>query len=467
MKLREIAHIVGAVSQLDESIAECEPVGVSIDSRTIQPGELFFAIRGATLDGHAFVAEALNKGACAAVVSQAMSGARCIRVEGTLMALQALAHTVRVQWNRPVIGVTGSSGKTMTKELIAQFLAAGGAKVIKSIGNFNNAYGLPLSILQLMSSGAHSTGVDYAVLEMGMSAPGEIRSLCAIAEPDVGAITNVSGVHLQYFPSVEAIAEAKAELVDHVKDNGLAVLNLDDALVARMRFRRLIPVRTYAIDADADVFATGIQLKGLAGADFTLRTPRGSVAVSSPLLGRHNIYNALAAAAVADYYKVPLERLAESLTEAKPYKMRGEVIRFPQGFTVINDAYNSNPRALKEMVATICSANDARRRIVVAGEMLELGEWAAGLHRQCGREMAQRGVDMVIGVRGLAREIVEGAGEEGMRFDATIFCETPEEAARVLFDNLKSGDLALIKGSRGVQMERVIIELKRLMGETG
>jgi UDP-N-acetylmuramoyl-tripeptide--D-alanyl-D-alanine ligase len=467
MQLREIAHIVGAKLQLDETIGGIEPRGFSIDSRTIRPGDLFFAIRGEKVDGHAFVADAFSKGACAAVVSETIFDGPLIQVENTLAALQALARAVRLQWSGPVIGITGSSGKTMTKELTAQFLAAGGARVIKSIGNYNNAFGLPLSLLQLISGGAQPADFDYVVLEMGMSAPGEITALCSMAHPDVGVITNVSGVHLEFFPSVEAIAEAKAELMDHVNEGGLVILNLDDPLVARMRFRRLVAARTFGIDQLADVMASEIQLKGLLGSSFTLRTPRGAIAVNSPLLGRHNIYNALAAAAVADYYEIPLERIAESLAGAVPYKMRGEVVRFPQGFTVINDAYNSNPRALKEMVATVCATNSVSRRIVVAGEMLELGEQAPDLHRQCGRELARRGVDLIIGVRGLAREIVEGAREETMGLESTIFCETPEAAARVLFDNLKSGDLVLVKGSRGVQTERVIEELKRLVGETG
>lgn len=473
MKLGDIAPRIGARGQLDETLAQVEPSGFSIDSRTIQPGELFFAIRGSSHDGHEFVAQALEKGACAAVISRDISHLKfhvphppLLLVEDTLMALQTLARAVREEWSGPVIGITGSAGKTATKELTAHVLAAGGATVIKSLGNYNNAYGLPLSVLQLISAGARLEAVDYLVLEMGMSAPGEIAHLCSIAQPDVGVVTLVAAVHLEFFPSVEAIAEAKAELVDHLQETGVAILNLDDPLVARMRFRRLISARTFGITESADVRATDIELRGLQGVRFTLQTPRGAVAVESPLLGRHNIYNALAAATIADYYEVPLPLIAESLSQAVPIPKRGEVIRFPQGFIVINDAYNSNPRALKEMVATLCAMNSVARRIVVAGEMLELGERAPELHRECGREMARRGVDMVIGVRGLAREIVEGARQEAMPFRDTYFCETPEAAAQLLFDNLQDGDLVLLKGSRGVQMERVIEELRRLSGET-
>lgn len=474
MKLGEIAEYIGAQGQLNETWAQLEPRGVSIDSRTIRPGELFFALRGPRHDGHDFVGEALTRGACGAVISEEgppfrfqAPQAAFLRVKDTLAALHALARAVRERWGGPVIGITGSAGKTMTKELTARLLAAEGARVLKSAGNFNNAYGLPLALLQLISAGVRPKMIDYIVVEMGMSAAGELTTLCSIAHPDVGIVTNVSSVHLAFFPSVEAIAEAKAELIDHLKDDGLAVLNLDDPLVARMRFRRLIPARTFGIEASADVTARNIQLRGLAGSRFTLRTPRGDVAVTLPLLGRHNIYNALAAVAVADYYGVSLNRMAQALSEAVPAPMRGELIEFPQGFKVINDAYNSNPRALTEMVTTLCAVNGVRRRIVVAGEMLELGHDAARLHRACGREMARRDVDVVVGVQGLARELIEGAREEAEGALVTHFCETPEAAAHWLFDNLQDGDLVLVKGSRGVRMERVIETLWQLSAERG
>jgi len=365
----------------------------------------------------------------------------------------------------------------MTKELTASMLqaaATGGGEssthsrvekkpkgVIKTIGNYNNAYGLPLSILQMISNGATPEQFDYAVLEMGMSGPGEITRLCSIAPPNIGVVTNVSAVHLEFFPSVEAIAEAKAELVDNLKADGLAVLNADDRLVIRMRWRQPVAVRTFGIEADADVRAREIRPLGLEGTSFTLATPRGEIAVKTPLIGRHQVSNILAASAVADYCEVPLEAIAQSLQEARPYKMRGEVLRFPQGFTVIDDSYNSNPRALGEMIATMADLNGFARRIVVAGEMLELGERSAEFHRECGREIARRGVDLLIGIRGFARELLEGAREAGMPSEFIYFCETPEEAAQLLFEKLRSGDLLLIKGSRGVQVDRVVEELKR------
>ncbi|MCS6804198.1 MAG: UDP-N-acetylmuramoyl-tripeptide--D-alanyl-D-alanine ligase [Blastocatellia bacterium] len=472
MKLSEIAQIIEASVELDAVSAGIEPQGFSIDSRTIEPGQLFFALRGSTHDGHAFVADALARGACAAVVSEeaptpeaGAGAAPLLRVKDTLAALQGLARAVRQAWGGPVIGITGSAGKTATKELTALMLAAGGARVIKTIGNFNNLVGLPLSVLQLISHGRHPADVDYLVLEMGMNHRGEIQQLCSIAQPDVGVVTLVAAVHLEFFSSVDEIAEAKAEMVDNVKEGGLAVLNIDDVRVARMRFRRLIATRTFGIEHDADVMAREIELRGLDGVRFTLDTPRGQVAIESPLMGRHSIYNALAAATVADYFGVPLAQIAAALAQAAPISKRGEVLRFPRGFTVINDAYNSNPRALNEMVALLCATNSVNRRIVVAGEMLELGESAPAMHRECGRQMAHQGIDIVVGVRGLAAEIVNGARDASMPDEAAVFYETPEAAARWLFDKLREGDLVLVKGSRAVQLERVIAEWERLSAE--
>jgi len=466
MKLKEMAEIWGA-TPLASEIAEQEPRGFSIDSRTIRPGELFFAIKGRVRDGHAFVREALAKGACAAVISEPLADVppqRLIRVRDTLWALQELARVVRARWGRPVIGITGSSGKTMTKELVARLLEAGGYRVIKTIGNYNNAYGLPLSLLGLIAEGASPERFHYAVLEMGMSAPGEIAHLSTIARPRIGVVTTVSAVHLEFFPSVEAIAEAKAELVDALPEDGLAVLNADNPLVARMRERRPIAVRTFGIEHEADVRARDLRPLGLEGMRFTLQTPSGEVVVRTPLLGRHQVMNILAAAAVAEVCGVSLSNIAEALATVTPYARRGEIVRFPQGFVVIDDSYNSNPRSLLEMVRTLCEIEEARRRLVVAGEMLELGERAAAFHRECGQEIARLGIAVLIGVRGLARELIEGAREAGM--ETAFFLETPEEAGHWLAAHVRAGDVILVKGSRAVGMERAIEVLRQAFNPT-
>lgn len=468
MKLEQIARLCGAETPGAE-FNRIEPIGFSIDTRTISSGELFFAIRGVKTDGHHFLADAFARGACGAVVARGadlsvVKDKPLLVVEDTLLALQSLASGIIKEWGRTIVAITGSSGKTTTKELTAHLLSAN-FTVLKTTGNLNNFYGLPLSILQMASSGCSPEDFDCAVLEMGMSAPGEIRRMCQIAPPQIAVVTNVGAAHLEFFKSVEAIADAKAELVEGLKPGGLAVLNADDPLVYRMRSRHSGPNLTFAVEREADVRASEIDASGLTGTSFKLRTRQREVLVRLPLPGRHNIYNALAAAAVADHLGVELEVIAGLLAEAKPAKMRGQIITFSQGFTVIDDSYNSNPGALREMLGTLSRTSGYSRRIAVLGEMLELGAAAPDLHRSCGRYAAQTGVDLLLGVRGLAREILSGAGEAGLPQMAMQFFETAEEAALWLFDNLRQGDLVLIKGSRGVRMDLIVAKLKERFTE--
>ncbi|HST19833.1 MAG TPA: UDP-N-acetylmuramoyl-tripeptide--D-alanyl-D-alanine ligase [Blastocatellia bacterium] len=467
MKLGEIANILGStLGSIDSS--ERHPLGYSIDSRTVRAGEMFFAIRGENYDGHRFVQGALERGAIAAVVDDSaaqIDNINLIRVSDTLVALQSLAAAAIRNWQGREVAITGSMGKTTTKEMTAAALAQAG-RVIKTLGNLNNDYGLPLSILKMESDGAQASDFDYAILEMGMNHKGEIARLAQIAPPDVGVVTIVAPVHLEFFDSVEAIADAKAELIAGIKTNGAAVLNADDERVARMReMRSDIEYRTFGIESAADVTARDIQSDGLSGTRFKLVTPRGNVDARLAVAGRHNVYNALAAAAVADFYEVSLEHIATALAESSSPRMRGEVLRFSEGFTVVDDSYNSNPRALVEMVTTICANKDCERKIVIAGEMLELGATGAELHRKAGRRIAALGVDLLIGVRGLAREIVAGAREAGMSLESAIFCETPNEAADVLTREARAGDLILIKGSRGVKTEIVVERMKQARGQ--
>jgi UDP-N-acetylmuramoyl-tripeptide--D-alanyl-D-alanine ligase len=478
MRLGEIIKVLGssAVESTAVEMSEAEPVGYSIDSRTIRPRELFFAIKGENYDGHSFVGDALARGATAAVVSREFATAessagglmtassirhKLIPVADTLAALQSLASSVLKAWGGRETAVTGSMGKTTTKEMTAAVLERAG-RVMKTTGNLNNYYGLPLSILKMESDGNHAYDFDFAVLEMGMNHKGELTELTRIAPPDLGIVTNVAPVHLEFFDSVDAIADAKAELVLGVKPGGAAVLNADDERVARMReIRNDIDLRTFGLERRADVMARDITSGGLGGTRFTLVSPRGEIEAHLPLAGRHNLYNALAAAAAADCYGVPLERIAEGLGKFSGAKMRGEVLRFKQGFTLVDDSYNSNPRALVEMVRTMCATQSCRRRIVVAGEMLELGEAGPKLHKEAGRQIAGLGVDLLVGVRGLAREIVAGAREAGMSHEKAIFRDTPDEAAEVVLAQLREGDLVLVKGSRGVKTEAVVEKVKQ------
>lgn len=474
MNLGEIANILGSnirAARGASELAQREPIGYSIDSRTVRAGELFFAIRGETYDGHQFVADAIAGRALAAVVSRdfldSESGrqidphkAALILVDDTLSALQFLAYTVLKSWEGDVVAITGSLGKTTTKEMIAAMLARIG-RVVKTTGNLNNYYGLPLSVLKMESDGKHASDFDYAVLEMGMNHKGEIARLTQIAPPDVGVVTIVAPAHLEFFTSIDEIAEAKAEMVKGVKATGTAVLNADDRRVAGMSaMRGDLSSLTFGIEHGADVMASEIRQEGVGGSSFLLSTPHGRIAARVPLAGRHNIYNALAAATVADLYETPLEEIAAALAETSTPRMRGEVLVFRDGLTVIDDSYNSSPRALFEMVSTVCADRESKRKIVVAGEMLELGPSGPELHREAGRQIARLGVDFLIGVRGLAEEIVAGARESGMSDEAAVFMETPEDAAEMMIREAREGDLILVKASRGVKMEIVVERMK-------
>jgi UDP-N-acetylmuramoyl-tripeptide--D-alanyl-D-alanine ligase len=423
--------------------------GYSIDSRTLQPGELFFAVRGERLDGHDYVEAALANGAVAAVVESRQlpryaSKTRLLAVDDSLVALQRLGAAVRRLWGKPLIGVTGSAGKTTTKEAIAQVLGTR-HRVLKSQGNLNNHFGLPLQLLKL------EPGHEIAVIEMGMSRAGEIMALAKLAAPDCGVVTMVAPVHLEFFDSIEAIARAKYELIESLHAGGIAVLNVDDAYVAQFGRDFHGRVVTFGLHKPAEFSAQDIESRGPLGSTFDIVGDGGRARATLPLLGEHNIYNALGAVAVGLQYGVPLVTAAESLASLSAGDKRGEILHIA-GATVINDCYNSNPKALDSMVRSLAEI-PAQRRIVVAGEMLELGPAAEAMHRDAGKHMAQAGVDAVLGVRGLAQAIVEAAKAAGVRSE---FVPTPEEAGEWLRREVRPGDVVLMKASRGVRLERAL-----------
>lgn len=483
MTLSEIAQLCGASEMLIPELAEMEPTGLCIDSRTLRPGELFVAIVGEQVDGHSYVLDALGRGACAAIVvhhrlpfatALGANAGRLIFVENTVCALQQLAARVLAEWGCPVTGITGSAGKTTMKDLTAHVLEEKG-RVLKSPGNLNTGYGLALTVAGMISAGSRPEDFDLAVLEMGMSSYGEIARLTGLARPSVGVVGNVGTAHLEFFGTQDGIARAKAEMVDGIRPCGTAVLNGDDPRVIGMAQRRTdLRILSFGIDRNADLRATDLRTgPGLSGTLFTLATPAGSIQARLPLIGRHNVYNALAAAAVAFAFDIPVDRIAARLATAMPTKMRGEIVRFANGVTVIDDSYNSNPPALLEAVRGMVASGKGltggeRRIIVVAGEMLELGERGAELHRQCGREIADIGVDLLIGVRGLAAELIEGAGE-APQFDRRSgrFYPTSDEAAVALVDLIEPGDLILVKGSRGVRTEKIVERLKAVLEVAG
>lgn len=437
-----------------------EVTGYSIDSRSIAAGELFFAVQGERLDGHDYVEAALANGAAAAVVSMrwlapdSLNSCKLLRVPdhdgcGVLDSLQKLARAVRRSWGKRVIGVTGSAGKTTTKEAVAQVLGAK-YRVLKSQGNLNNGFGLPLQLLRLEAE--H----DVAVIEMGMNHAGEIAALARIAEPDWAVVSNVAPVHLEFFADgIEGIARAKYELIEALPQDGIAVLNCDDEHVVKFGDGLGDRAIFYGTGECAAVRAVQVSEVGAEGVIFTVTAygERGSVQLH--MLGRHNVHNALAAIAVGLRSGITLAECAAALGELRAGDKRGEISDW-HGATIINDSYNSNPRALDAMVDALLAmpvVNEGRH-IVVAGEMLELGQDGDALHRACGERMTVRGVDLVVAVRGLAQALANGAGA------SAIFVATPEEAGAWLKANLKPGDAVLLKASRGVRLERALASLE-------
>jgi UDP-N-acetylmuramoyl-tripeptide--D-alanyl-D-alanine ligase len=445
LPLSKIAEFVGATGDFPrEDLAQA----YSIDSRTIGAGDLFFAVRGERLDGHDFVEAALEKGAVAAAVRkdeiQRYPGkTRLLAVDDTLVALQTLATAVRKIWGKPLVGVTGSAGKTTTKEAIAHVLSAR-FRVLKSEGNFNNHFGLPLMLLKLEPE--H----DVAVIEMGMSQAGEIRALAKIAQPEIGVVTNVAPVHLEYFDSLAGIARAKYELVESLPASGTAVLNADDEYVSQFGRGFKGNVVTYGTAATADVRAENVRLEGAEGVQFDVITPGGREHARLPLVGEHNVLNALAALAVGLARGLKLAESVAALASLTPADKRGQVLQLGN-ITIVNDCYNSNPKALQAMVDAL-AAMKAKRRIVVAGEMLELGPAGEQMHRAAGQHMAEKKIDVLIGVRGLAQAMVDGA-TAGMRAE---FMATPEEAGEWLARETRGGDVVLLKASRGVKLEKAL-----------
>ena len=449
LPLWRIAEFAGAKGEFDqESVA----MGYSIDSRTVNFGDLFIALPGERFDGHDFVVSALEKGAVAALVQSGRAipadSRRLLYVEDTLRALQSLGAAARRLWGKPLLAVTGSAGKTTTKEILAHLLSTR-FRVMKSTGNLNNHIGLPLQLLKLEPE--H----DLAVVEMGMNHAGEIHTLGTLAHHDLAVVTCVAPVHLEFFGSLADIARAKYEMIETLHPGGVAVLNADDGYVSQFGRNFKGKVVTFGIHRAADVGAQNVRLAGVSGSQFELVAGSVREAATLPLVGEHNIYNALAATAAAMERGVPPSEAVAALATLVAGDKRGQVLSFA-GATIINDSYNSNPNALKAMINALASMK-AERRILVAGEMLELGAPAEALHRECGRYAADKKIDVVIGVRGLAQGLAEAACGAGIQ---SQFLETPEQAGDWLARHLRPGDAVLLKASRGVKLERALEVLR-------
>jgi UDP-N-acetylmuramoyl-tripeptide--D-alanyl-D-alanine ligase len=450
-----IAAAVGGTLRGDN--AEREVGEIVTDSRVIGGGEFFVALRGPRFDAHAFVADVLDRGAAGALVDTTgvahvgvdlQLRSSLIVVADTLTGLQDLAHAVRKAAATRVIAITGSAGKTTTKETIAEFLGRR-FRVVKNRGNLNNHIGLPLSLMQLR------TRPDVAVMELGMNHAGEVSTLVAIAEPDVRVWTNVGDAHLGFFESADAIADAKGEILEGATSESVLVCNADDPRIVSRVASFTGRTITFGTAAGATVQATDVEDLGLRGVRTRIVTPAGERTLESPLLGRGNLSNVLAATAVALDFGVPLDEIVAAAATLRPADRRGAVKRL-RGITLVDDSYNSSPTALQRALEVIGYEGDATRKVAVLGEMLELGDHAIPLHEECGRAAAAAGLDRLFAVGGRpAKALADAAVAGGMPPEAVHYFEKSEQAADAIAAALQAGDLVLVKGSRSIRTDIV------------
>jgi len=376
-----------------------------------------------------------------------------IETADTLVALQSIGREIRRESHAAVIAITGSAGKTTTKELTAALLESR-YQVFRNRGNLNNHIGLPLSLAELTS------GPDVAVVELGMNHKGEISALVALAEPEIRVWTNVGNAHIGFFASREAIAEAKAEILERPRPGDRLIANGDDPLIARHAETFQGRVVTFGVSERADVRAVSVTSRGIEGTDATIRTPKGSFDVRVPLVGLGNLMNVLAATAVAIELDVPIEEIARRIAALAPAAKRGEVVRLKSGVTLVDDSYNSSPAALMQSLAAL-KATGAKRRAAVLGEMLELGDHAIGLHEECGRAAADARLAWLVTVGGApAKAMARAARDAGMAAGSVEHVPTAAEASDVAASRVRAGDVVLVKGSRGIGVDRVVARLK-------
>lgn len=429
------------------------------DSREVRPGDCFVALAGDRVDGHDFLAEAVASGAAGAVVCQPVSrvqldsGAFFVRVENSHAALLALAAEYRNQHAVKMVGITGSCGKTSTKDMLARVLGQHMSAVV-SPRSFNNHIGVPLTLFQLQPE------TEACVVELGTNAPGEIARLVSVVRPDIGIITRIDESHLMYLGSLEGVAREKANLISSLSEDGLAILNGDDPSSPMLRDLTRARLQEVRIDSEADWFATDVSFHGL-GTSFRLQ---GEIPVTLPRLGSHNVYNALFTVAAAAELGVPLEKVVAGLADVPPTARRLECKQIGD-VSVIDDTYNSNPASARAALLALAGLPAAGRRLVVFGEMLELGERGVELHRTVGVEVAESPVDVLITVGDGARPLAEAAVEHGMDRSAVHMLAEPSEVVTFLRSELRGGDWLLCKASRGVGLDSVVDGLQALLGE--
>ena len=454
----ELAAVAGG--HLHRGRPDTELGRFAIDSRRVRPGDVFVAIRGARFDGHRFVAEALGRGAAGAVVAHASAlpsdaGPHAwVVVDDTVAALQRIAQAVRRRSGARVVAITGSVGKTTTKELTAALLGTR-YRVLRNEGNLNNHIGLPLSLLELRRR------PEAAVVELGMNHAGEISTLVRIAEPDFRVWTNVAEVHAAFFESVDAIADAKAEILEGATPETELVVNAADrramARVARFPGR----TTTFGVTGDAEVRAVEVTDLGLDGSRSRIETPAGGGTLRMRLIGPGHVANALAAIAVALRFGVPLETILSTAATFRAQPRRGEVLRLGAGVTVVDDSYNSSPAALRSTLQSVGGDRTDARRVAVLGEMLELGARAEALHRACGAAAVEAGFTHIVAIGGApAVALAAGAVTAGLPSSAVTTWGTSAEAEPAVSALVQAGDLVLVKGSRGVAADRIVDRLR-------
>jgi len=424
---------------------------VSTDTRTLTEGSLFVAIRGEKFDGHSFIGEALRKGARIVISEEEYpvnGDETVIVVEDTVKALGDLARNYIRSFDITVIGITGSVGKTTTKEMIAQVLSTQ-YNVHKSMGNFNNHIGLPLSVLNLDRS--HSV----AVFEMGMSALGEIDYLSRIIQPDIGIITNIGISHIEKLGSRQNIMRAKLEIINGMKENGVLILNGDDELLSGLEGLLPMPVVFYGINENCDVKGYGIVSMGEKGVRFTVNIRNRDVDIFLPVPGIHNVSDALAAIACAVELGITDENIQKGLIRYSSEKMRLNIMEYGN-VKVINDTYNAAPSSVMAALSVLREISGERRSIAVLGDMLELGEYACEAHKSVGVRVAHENICYLVAIGELARDYVTGATEAGMDKSRTVHFSDPEKAVDFLKELIKPDDVILFKGSRGMQLDRII-----------
>lgn len=449
LTLSQLAEMIGGtVLQNPDAVVS----SVVIDSREVKLDSVFFAIKGERLDGHAFLGQALAtaRGAVVARVPEDVpAGKGIVQVADTTAALQKLASAIRDRYDFTLIGITGSAGKTTTKEMIATLIATE-RRTHRSWGNFNNQIGAPLCLDNMPD------GTEVVVSEMGMNHAGEIAQIAGLMRPHVGVYTTIAPVHIEFFGTIEGIAAAKRELLENVVPGGTIVINNDNVHVVNISRGFEGRKVTYGIEHDAEYHAVNIRERGLLGTRFTLEAEGESRELELVLPGRHNLENLLAAIATARAVGISWDGIARGIADVKPAYHRGVIVPF-RGATIYDDTYNSNPYALARTLELMAQAEVTGRRIAVIGDMLELGEQELQFHRDAGRAIP-KAIDVVIGVGKRARTLLEGAREAG--FPNIHHFDSAEEAGAFLRGEIRDGDLVLIKGSRGVGLDKAVAMLE-------